>query len=198
MSMLLFALDLNPFLCLLERTLTGIRIGHSTQKTAMVAYADDVTIFVTAPKDINVIWHLLLTYERATGACLNIHKCKAMAAESCNTSLNVFDIPYCPEITMLCFKFTNTVARCGSVTWSKVTGKVTALASEVCGRDMSNTKNPVRAYLFILQDKAQPRFFWNRGSMSGNSSPQFLVHMARCDLQGAFIHLTTSDGGGMS
>jgi hypothetical protein len=29
----------------------GIRIGNRTQKTALVTYADDVTIVVTAPKD---------------------------------------------------------------------------------------------------------------------------------------------------
>jgi hypothetical protein len=55
MGMLLFALILNPLLCLPERNLTGIIIGHRTQKTAVVAYADDVTIFVTAPEDINII-----------------------------------------------------------------------------------------------------------------------------------------------
>jgi hypothetical protein len=96
MSMILFALVLNPLLSHLERNLTGITIGHSTQKTAVMAYADDVTIFVTAPKDINVIRDLLLTYKRVTGACLNIRKSKAMAAGSWDTSLNVFDIPYCP------------------------------------------------------------------------------------------------------
>jgi hypothetical protein len=80
--MLLFALILNPLLCLLERNLTGIRIGHRTQDTAVVAYADDVTIFVTAPQDINIIRVLLLTYERATGACLNNQKSKAMAVGS--------------------------------------------------------------------------------------------------------------------
>jgi hypothetical protein len=99
--MLLFALILNPLLCLSKRNLTGIRVGHSTQKTAVVAYADDVTIFVTVPKDINVIRDLQLTDERATGASVNIRKSKAMAVGSWDTSLNVLDIPYCPEITIV-------------------------------------------------------------------------------------------------
>ena len=59
MSMLLFALVLNPMLCLLEQNLTGIRSRHCTTQTAVVAYADDVTIFVTAPEDIQVIRDLL-------------------------------------------------------------------------------------------------------------------------------------------
>jgi hypothetical protein len=61
MSMLLFALILNPLLCLLQRYLTGIRIGHIIQKTAVVACADDVMTFVTAPQDIHIIRDLLLT-----------------------------------------------------------------------------------------------------------------------------------------
>ena len=39
-SMLLFALVLNLLICLLERNLIGIRIGHRTTKTAAVAYGD--------------------------------------------------------------------------------------------------------------------------------------------------------------
>jgi hypothetical protein len=49
--MLLFALCLNPLL----RILLVIRIGRRTHKTAVVAYVDDVTLFVTAPEDIPII-----------------------------------------------------------------------------------------------------------------------------------------------
>jgi len=44
MSTLLFALSLNPFLILMYKKITGIRIGRRT-RTAMVAYADDITLF---------------------------------------------------------------------------------------------------------------------------------------------------------
>jgi len=50
LSMLLFALCLTPLLRLLDRTLTGIRIARGT-RTAAVAYADDITLFVTDPND---------------------------------------------------------------------------------------------------------------------------------------------------
>jgi hypothetical protein len=43
-----------------------------------MAYTDDIAVFVTAPKDINIIRDLLLTYERATGAYVNIRKSKTM------------------------------------------------------------------------------------------------------------------------
>ena len=46
-SMQLFAMCLNPLLCTLENILAGIQFGRRRIKTNVVAYADDVTIFVT-------------------------------------------------------------------------------------------------------------------------------------------------------
>jgi hypothetical protein len=66
----------------------------------VVAYADDVTIFVTAPADMLIMKDFLLTYERATGACLNIRKSKAIVSGSCDTSINMTDITHYPEITI--------------------------------------------------------------------------------------------------
>jgi hypothetical protein len=77
--MLLFALSLNPLLWLLDHTITGIRIGRAT-RTAVVAYADDITLFLTDPKDIPALAETLRKYQDAKGACLNIRKSKAMAA----------------------------------------------------------------------------------------------------------------------
>jgi hypothetical protein len=51
MSMVLFAVCINPLLKLLEENLAGIRLGRSGRRTAVVVYADDVTIFVTKPDD---------------------------------------------------------------------------------------------------------------------------------------------------
>ena len=96
-SMLLFALVLSPLLYLLEQNLLGIRIGHRTKKTAVVAYADNVTICVTEPEDIRSVRDLQRIYEGAMSACLNIRKCQDMAAGSWDTSINTVDIPYCPE-----------------------------------------------------------------------------------------------------
>jgi hypothetical protein len=79
MSMPLFALSLNPLLHVLEQKLTGIRISRRSRKTAVVAYADDIIIFVTAPKDIPAIRDAIWSHERAKGAMLNIQKSKAMA-----------------------------------------------------------------------------------------------------------------------
>jgi len=54
MSMVLFALCIHPLLKLLDKNITGIRLGRSGQRTAVVAYADDDTIFVTKPEDFTL------------------------------------------------------------------------------------------------------------------------------------------------
>jgi hypothetical protein len=68
MSMLLFALSLNPMLHVLEQNLTGIRISRLSRKTAVVACADYNVIFVTTPEDIPAIKDAVRSYERARGA----------------------------------------------------------------------------------------------------------------------------------
>jgi hypothetical protein len=56
------------------------------------------------------------------------------------------DFPYYQEITILAFRFTNTVARSQNVTWSRATGKVKTLARDAYGRElMSKTTSPLRA-----------------------------------------------------
>ena len=53
--MTLFALRLNPLIHRLEQQLNGIRPHWKQRSTAVVAYADDVTILVTAPEEILAI-----------------------------------------------------------------------------------------------------------------------------------------------
>jgi hypothetical protein len=72
MSMTLFALCVDPLLRILEKKLPGINIGKRANKTVVVAYTDDVTIFVTSPTDLPIIHHAIQCYEKATGARLNI------------------------------------------------------------------------------------------------------------------------------
>ena len=66
--MLLYALCLNPLLHPLDEKLTGIRIGRGSAKTVAVAYADDVTAFITTPSDERSLQESLHAHEGATGA----------------------------------------------------------------------------------------------------------------------------------
>ena len=83
MSMLLFAC-VDPLLRILDQKLPGIRIGKQARKTVVVAYADNVTIFVTTPTDIPVIRDAIQCYEKATAARLKTR--------------NTLNIPYQAEI----------------------------------------------------------------------------------------------------
>jgi hypothetical protein len=47
--MILFALCIQPLLSSLEMCLAGVSTGRSAEKIKVVAYADDITLFVTRP-----------------------------------------------------------------------------------------------------------------------------------------------------
>jgi len=68
MSMLLFVLCVDPLLRILNQKLPGIRIGNRARKTVVVAYADDITIFVTTPTDVPVISDAIQCYEKNHGS----------------------------------------------------------------------------------------------------------------------------------
>ena len=62
LSMLLFALCLNPLLHALGDVLSGIKIGRDNTKIAVASYADDVTVFLTSPVDSQKLQEILSTY----------------------------------------------------------------------------------------------------------------------------------------
>jgi hypothetical protein len=68
-----------PFLCAPHQEIGGIQVGSRNQKTAVIAYADVVTILVTKPSEILKIRELITQYEEAPVARINIHKSKAIA-----------------------------------------------------------------------------------------------------------------------
>jgi len=67
-------LCLNLLIQTLERKLKGIQIGRGHAKTAVIAYADDVTIFLTSMVDVRKLQETLLIWEAATGAKVNMRK----------------------------------------------------------------------------------------------------------------------------
>jgi hypothetical protein len=71
--MMLFAFYLNPLIHRLEQ---------QQRKTAVVAYENDVAIFLTEPEEITAIGEALRIYEKATGAMLNISKSQALAVDT--------------------------------------------------------------------------------------------------------------------
>ena len=121
MSMILFALCVDPLLRILEQKLPGIHIGKRANKTVVVAYADDVTIFVTSPTDLPVIHDAIQCYEKATGAHLNARKLKALAVGGWSTTTVPLGIPYANEIKILGVTFSSTIEQSTKKSWAIVT-----------------------------------------------------------------------------
>ena len=99
--MILYAMCLNPLLCTLENSLRGLRMGRYRAKTSVVAYADDVTIFVTTPTDIPKLQEVIHCFEAASGARVNIQKSRAIALGTWDKSIEIMNIPYHDTATIL-------------------------------------------------------------------------------------------------
>jgi len=126
MSMLLYALCLNPLLCTQENKLTCLWVERRGPKTSVVAYSEDVTLFVTSPDDVTVIQDALRCYEAASGAKLNIGKSKAIAIGPWDTSVRIMDIPYYTETRILGFHVMSTVNASAINSWSTITDRIHA------------------------------------------------------------------------
>jgi len=121
---------LNPLLCTLVNSLHGLRIGRRRARTSVVAYADDVTIFVTAPTDIQKLQETIHCYEAASGARVNIEKSRAIAFGTCNKSIDIMNIPYHDTATILGFQIKNTVRESALASWTKTTANIRAQAQD--------------------------------------------------------------------
>jgi hypothetical protein len=134
-TLLSFTLCLNPLIHGLEQQLHGVRIPRQQNKTAVVAYADDISILVTTP-DTTIVKDAVQCFERATGAVLNISKSKALAVGTRGTSRMVMDIPYSDEIKVLGFRMTKSLAQPGTASWTRITTLIRNQARDVYCRDL--------------------------------------------------------------
>jgi len=94
----------------------------------VVAYANDVTIFVTSAADFATIEEAICLYEEASGARLNPRKSKALVVGSWCTQETVLGITYHPHVTILGVTFWGTIEQTMKDSWARLTGKVRAQA----------------------------------------------------------------------
>ena len=144
------AVCLNPLLCTVEATLTDIQIGRRIIKTAVIAYAHDVTIFVTSPRDIPKIQTAMDHYEAASGARINTKKSKAMAIGSWDTSTDTMGIPCHTEMKIIGIHFTNTVSQSANNRWITMTGRIREQALDAYYRDLCLDKRILYIHKFLL------------------------------------------------
>jgi hypothetical protein len=100
-----------------------------------VAYADDVTIFVSSVTDFAAVEDALRLYEKGTGACINPIKSRALAIGGWRAQETVIGIPYHQSVTILGITFWRTIAQTTTDTWARITGKVRVQAKKAYDRD---------------------------------------------------------------
>jgi len=125
-SVALFALCLHPLIGALEDSLPSIKTGRHTQHGPVIAYADDVTVFVTNPGDFHAIQQAIHLYERAKGPRLNPRKSKALAIGALTEPPTALGIDFHERVNILGVELGPTIATSIRDSWSKVTCAVRA------------------------------------------------------------------------
>jgi len=120
---------LNPLLHTLGNSLYGLRIRRHRRRTSIVAYANDVTIFITEPSDIPKLQEAIYCYEAASGVQVNYRISRAIALRSWDKSIEIMDIPYYDTVQILSFQIKSTVRESALASWTKTTAKNTVTGS---------------------------------------------------------------------
>ena len=137
LSMILFAICLNPLICILEDKLTGIWIAPNGPTANVVAYADDITIFRTSPADIPIRNDALRIYEATSRARVNTRKSKAIAMSRWDSTLQIMGIPYYNEAKILGLHITSTVKASARRCWGILTARIRAQPREAYTRELN-------------------------------------------------------------
>ena len=138
--MSLFAFYIIPLLHYLDTYPDGIRFGRTGNPVAVVAYADDVTIFVTQRDDFRIIRDALQFYEKASEVRLNIQKSKALTIGGWMGTGNDLGVDFVPNMRILGITFTNTVERTAHDSWSRTAAQIRSQAHQAYGRNMSSAQ----------------------------------------------------------
>jgi len=132
---MMYAICLNRLLRIFEDKLPGIMIWQRPRSVAVLAYADDVPIFVTSPADFPVIQDALRRYERAPGECLNPQKSTVLTIAGWSET----DHPGHQISTYgknLGVTFRGTIQQSMIESWEQVTRRVRMQAKTACAREL--------------------------------------------------------------
>jgi hypothetical protein len=128
LSMVLYAMFIHPLIRNLEEKLPAVKLGRFGRQRPVIAYADDVTIFVTQPVDLVTIQQQIQTYTRASGAKLNAVKSQALAIASWKTKPTMFGFQLEEKANILGISFGRTIIQSMNESWGRITHKVRAQA----------------------------------------------------------------------
>jgi hypothetical protein len=124
---------------MLNDKLQWIKLGR-TIKSAVTAYADDVTVFLSSPSDVKHLQEAMQCYERAVGAKINLIKSKVLALGSWDQGLSILDIPYHDTVTILGMEIKQSLRVTSKASWSKVIILIKAQTTEDYSRDLNFTQ----------------------------------------------------------
>jgi hypothetical protein len=96
----------------------------------VVAYADDVTIFLTDPSDVKAAEHVVTTYMHATGAVIDVQKSTALPVGHWDVTRSIMGIKYRQDVKILGVRFANKIARSSFLSWSIVAPKIKCMTRE--------------------------------------------------------------------
>jgi hypothetical protein len=138
--MVLYALCLHPLLRSLEENLPRIPVRQCQQQGPVIAYADDVTVFVSQPEAFITIHQSICRFELATGARLNPTKSKALAIGTRSDPATVLSIEFHECVNILGVTFGPTIVLSIKDSWTGVICAVRAQARKAYRRNLCLTQ----------------------------------------------------------
>jgi hypothetical protein len=130
LSMVLFAISINPLLEMPEGKMLHARRGKRTPGPGLITYADDITIILYNSEEVQYVREALATYTAASDVCLKLQKSKTLALGSWDTSLDVLGVPYVTELPILWTRISTTIRKSERQTWNVVTGHIKTQAKD--------------------------------------------------------------------
>jgi hypothetical protein len=128
--MIFYAICLNPLLRTLNDTITGIKTGRQNVRTSVAAFADDVTLFITSPSDIPKLQDAMKCYEELSGAKINLRKSRVVALGTLDRSIDLLNIPFHDNATILGLQVQTTVSGSALSSWMKTTALIRLQAQD--------------------------------------------------------------------
>jgi hypothetical protein len=148
--MVLYAFCLHPLLRNLEERLHVIHIGGTTRISHVLAYAEDITVHLTQPKDFDTTLQSRHTYEKATGARINTHKSKALAIANWTAMGTALGMDFQEQITIFGVKFASVLGSSMKANWDCVVRAIRAQARIAYARQLSLANRLQYLQLYLL------------------------------------------------
>jgi hypothetical protein len=111
-------------------------MGKRGQRISLLAYADDITVRLTNPEDIEKVNQPMRTYEQATGSQLNLNKSRALAVGVWSRADYASGIDLFQQVKICGVTFGSTVDATVQESWTRVTNAVLTQARRAYARKL--------------------------------------------------------------